>query len=707
MPKFKEDKSKTSSGIICSGGDIKANDLDEVSWRDLDKDYDNMEKDTPAIASSYNLLVYPAEAAQLKFDPGKSNSDKAKEAAEYMAWCFENLRSEKAETGGYNSLVKHKLRAPLKGVSFHEKIKRLGDEYKVLRNGKYKKITTNRVIEYSPFQNYTIEKFHYKDNKFIGIQHERQDDNGGVSIVDIVEGQNGIKNIWDVLSVYSWRSLYKDIRGQSIIRPARLYWTCLKKVIIGKTINIQAGRGLIGIKVKTNITPEIEKKIKRMGESLNALNGNNYYYYEDSNLDVIVNDLKGQGEVQAFIDFLYKQILMTLLTQFISIGMGQTGTYAAGETQKSPYEIALNALMEDLLREMQFETDYMMNIGYLSDLSIEDRPIARFSAVTQADMLKVSNIILNFRNAGINFSNEEMADIKAQLPFLAERKINVNTKTETPENEDEEILPETNQQQIQMKADKKDRALKPHILEFESAIFQADNATNHFIDMDIRAGEIVNGVLSKIISDVKGQVKAGRRVDVRYGAELKSKLLKLWEESYTRGEGDVNTELTKVKELKSLQLAISKSDKTKQNKTLSILVDALMQNITSQVNYDMGSIPNKPGIIDNYFNSLAEKFIGGVRDLVNETSSGYTEGRNDTLDMNTDNNSIFLYSGKLDKNMCNDCSGVDGLTFTKKEINDSGSLSLTGKSVNLDCRGLLRPKGHCRCQWIFYGGGNE
>lgn len=708
--KTTEKEQKTTTGLSCSGGELKLNDFDEALWEDLRKDFDNMLKDTPAITSSFNLLIYPLKSAKLRIDPG-SQSETAKEAASYIEWCF------KKQWKGFKYNLRHKVLALAFGMIIHEKVIKKGDEYKFLKNGKYKKVLTNRVIKYSPIQNDTINKFHYNEvGDFIGITHEKRvnDPSGSenVSNVELYVGQNGIKKIDDIFSIFTWDELFNDVRGNSMFRPARLYWTCLKKIVISKTINIQRGAGLVGMEYKGTNPSEADKaKMAKLGRSLNQLNGDNYYW-TDENVKVILNQVQGQTEVTLFIDFLYKQILLTLLTEFIAIGMGQVGAYNAGETQKSPYEMSINNLLETLKEHYQEEIKYMIDISYLSGLAEEDMPRFEFEAPAQADMLKVSQMILNFKNAGINFTQEEMEVIKRMLPFLPENNVNVN---------EQKTIDDTAQEtkdNVEMKAKIKTpkvRNLKPEILEFESAVFDKISVENHYLTIEEKAANIINASISGILNDLKTQFKKGAsraHIDNWHSRELENKLMELFESGYNKGNADVRLEIKKAKQIKQLkikniglELALNKKDLSKQAKTLSITINGMVNNIKKSVDYSMSKMStkrlNNQGGIDGFFDNLGNEFKRDRRDLIDDTMAGYTEGRNDTIQEFSTDETELLYSAILDRNLCDHCSQWDGLTFTTKEIESSRNFQF-GRSINLDCLGLLGDN-DCRCVWIISG----
>jgi hypothetical protein len=219
------------------------------------------------------------------------------------------------------------------------------------------------------------------------------------------------------------------------------------------------------------------------------------------------------------------------------------------------------------------------------------------------------------------------------------------------------------------------------------------------------------------VKDLKGQVKNGSQrahIDNWYSKELETKLLKLFEEGYNRGSLDVKKEVKKTQQTKQLklkpginfELKLCDDKAKKQAKILSITIQKLLNTLKSTVDYDLASMSDKQlitkGGIDGYFDALETTFDGAKRNILNDVTSGYTVGRNDTIDEIATDETELLYSGILDKNFCDKCSEWDGLTFSVKEIKDSTFLSLSGDSINLNCLGLLG-KNKCRCAWIVYG----
>jgi hypothetical protein len=704
-----EKQQQTNTGIICSGGEITLNEFDDMPWEQQQKDYTNMMKDTPSISSSLNLMFFPMEAAKFRIDLGPSKSEKAKEARDYINNCWDHIDK------GFTYNIRHKLLALPLGLSLQEKVIKNADEYKFLKDGKFKKKITNRIIKYSPIQNSTIFKTHYDNDRFIGITQTKNINNAeGLQTIEypkIYEGQNKIKNIKDVLSVYTYRELFNDVRGQSLLRPARLYAECLKKVVIGKAINIQRGAGLVGIKFTNGFVPSAGDKAAaaRLGRGLNNLNGDNFYYHTD-NMEVILNEIKGQNEAMAFIEFLFKQILLTLLTEFISIGMGQVGAYNAGETQKSPYELAINNTLEDMKRHYQEETNYMLEISYLSGLTEEDKPIFEFDAPNQLDMIKITQTLLNLKNMGVVFTPEEMNIIKSLLPFLPEVNIKTEQTTLSPEGQEDVKA------NIEMKSGKI-RKVKPEILEFEAATFEKNSAEEHYLTIEEKANDVILKKLKEILKESKNQVTSGLQrvhIDNWHRKDLEAKITKLFEEGYNRGSNDVKKEVKKVQAYKQLKikmdcLELARSIPKKQAGILSLTITKMFDAIKNTIEYDMTSMSEKQltgqGGLDGYFETLINQFNGVKRDMINDVTSGYTTGRNDKIEEISTDETELLCSEIMDVNLCGKCSQDDGLTFTVKEIKDSDYLSMSGSSIHLNCEGYdygKRPH-KCRGQWVVYG----
>lgn len=702
MPKYNEQpddeiikrEQQTNSGITASAGEIEHSDWDTKDWFELQQDYVNMMNGCPVISTTWKLIEYPLMQAKLNIDVGPSKSDRSKEAADYLRWCFDNLNRKESY------LRKHKLKAIWSGVSFHECIEKKGDKYNYLQDGKEFNKLTNRIIKLSYIGNDTINRIELDDvNNLLWIEHKRR------RIENAKEKEFGaaVETLIPIeakkLHWYTFNEDADDIRGQSILRPVRYYYIAAQKILESKVVATQRGAGIIGIETQGTLQGKAKTDMEKVGRTIASMS-NGYYMIDATKAKVVLNELKGQQDIMPLIQFINRMKFYNTMSQFLVAGIGESGSRAATEQHKAPYELALNYINTDLSRNYQDLADYFINISYLAPMVKEDYPIIRFSSVTQSDMKREAEVYKLFFEAGMPLTDVDWNMIREHLNLPAtETNIKTDKQTLVDENQGtgQDIKPEN---QMSMAHKEKARNIKPEILEFESNIFELQSATEHFLTTQDKVTNEIDGVIHKLFLDIVGQLKRNRKanIDMRYQGELIKKLIGLYEEGYNRGESDVKKEVGKLS--KNIELALDNSGKKEAKNNIDKLVNKFYTNIKTRIETNMSKVNDKyiekKGGLENYILELESGFAYDRRDLITEVEAGYTNGRGETLFDLKGKIETYLYSAVVDKSLCDNCAPFDGNIFTYDELQSQG-LQLT-HPVNPDCLGGSND----RCQIIAY-----
>lgn len=688
MPKFNKQtdtaiidkEQKTSSGITVSAGEIEHSDWDKKDWRELQQDYVNMLNGCPVISTTWKLIEYPLMQSAMKINVGKSKSDKSKEAVDYLYWCFDNIHK------GTPYLKRHKLKAILYGCAFHEVIKKRADKYEFVRNGVKTSKITNRIVKLSPIQNDTINKFFYKPSgDFEGIKHEKRTPAG----VEKNYKNENINILADKLHWMTFNEEYDDIRGQSILRPVRYYYEAGQKILQAKVLATQRGAGIVGIRTIGKLSAAEKTELEKIGRTIASMS-NGYFLIDKERAEIVLEELKAQQDIMPLLQFINRMKFYNTMSQFLTAGIGESGSRAATIEHKAPYELALNHTNKELEENFQNLSNYMLDLSYLQPLAEEDIPEVTFTAITQADMLREAQIYKQFYDAGLQLTDIDWNIIREHL----------NLPAKELEVVDKQTLP-GDQEAKQLSRKPKERIVKPEIIEFEHRIFELSSANEHYMTVGKKTDDVIKEMLKKLFADIAKQLKIDRKkdIDMRFGGELVKRLSRIYEEAYNRGEVDVKKEVNKLKGGKT-ELSLDPSDKKEIKSDINKYVNRMYTNVKTRIETDMNKLTDtaltKKGGIDGYVLDLEMGFDYDKRALIQEIEGGYVNGRGGTLFDLAEDIETYLYSAVMDKDVCEQCAPLDSLIFTLDELQAQG-LQLTAP-VNPDCLGGADD----RCQIMAY-----
>jgi hypothetical protein len=180
----------------------------------------------------------------------------------------------------------------------------------------------------------------------------------------------------------------------------------------------------------------------------------------------------------------------------------------------------------------------------------------------------------------------------------------------------------------------------------------------------------------------------------------------LYDKGYNRGERDIKTEVSKLPgapDRRELQIDPKTSQKKKG--IIEKLIKKLFFNTKTTIENKMNVVSDKfieiKGGLGNYLTEFEAGFKTEKNNIKKNIEAGYIDGRGETLKDLGKDIKTFLYSARLDKNLCNECAPFDGQVMTFEEIQGDG-LSLV-HPVNPFCLG----NDNCRCVMIPFKYGRE
>jgi hypothetical protein len=671
MPIFKNndvelEKRTTNPGLIITAGDITQSDFDDTSWEKLLKDYTDMRDGDCIAAATVKALKLPLMQAPFEVRPGNEN-EKAKEAAEYIEWQLNALFR------GFQYFKRHLLLSLDFGLAMFEKIYQRGVKY----NGK----TTNIIKYLSPIQLDTVYKFLYDDAMVLtGIEHEHRIPEGGNYFVEIDR---------DKLFWYTFDEEFENIKGRSLLRPARQMWTYKHALFTSAVRASQKGAGI----VRGRVSGQVDQKQKAQMEQLlrtTATAKNAYVMDYKDKFEVELLELKGQQNVMPLLDQANREMFFNTLSEFLMSGIGQgaNGSRSATSEHKTAYELLANSILIDMECAIQKLVDEMISISYLGNLNETDWPVFAFKAVNQIDSAKVA------QNAGLLYQNGIVNKIPEDENFFRE----IFGYPEKPEIKQEITIDEDNSSQM----------TKLETERNHDNYLDKSRANKQFLKGQEEADKIVNKIYMDIIKDFEGQLQAdfesrdNLRIRSKYKEDLLEKLDNLYLDLFEDGRKAARTELFKLG-LNQQKLAITPKEKKAVEKGILRFVNKFMLTIKTGVENALSKTNIKKiadmGGIKEFLGRFDDGFKGAKRDLRVEVQAGYTNGRSDVLKEFQSEIDLFMYDATLDKNLCENCAPFDGEIYTQTEWESRGFNEQT--PVNPDCLGLL---GHndCRCQKVPY-----
>ena len=614
--KIIEQKQQSTPGLYVTAGEIQHSDWDDIDWSTLQKDYVKMIDGCPIISTTLKMLKYPLLNAGFRFEC-ENKTDKSKEAEDYLYWCFDNLDK------GYEYFLKHQLKGLDNGLSMFEIVEKRGVKFSRNYQGINSSKITNSIIKISPIKNDTIIRFYYNDiGDFTGIEHERRRPDGANDLIDI--------DLED-LHYFTFDEEYGDVRGRAILRPVRLYFDAVNKIILAKTNAICKGAGIVGIYTKGTPSTSEKAALEKVARTISSAH-NGYFTIDEERARVQIEELKGQQNVDTFVEFLNRMKFYNTMSQFITAGIGQNGSRSATSEHKSTYEIALNTIAKDVERNTQKIADRMIDISYLSNsLSLEEKPKFKFNNITQGDFLKEAEVYKLLYESGLQLGAEDWNIIREKLN-LPTKQIEINPSEVLGKEKDAEMAVAKKTHEVELKI--KQRQVSLEIQNFENNIIELENANDVFSSTQKRTEEVIDKYYNLFFEDIYNQLSKNRKKDINIRhsimLELESELSKIYIDGFANGQDDIRKEFAKLNKNK-IELALPADEQRDVKSSIGKLVRKLFFNTKTIIENKMDSVSDefleKKGGLRNYLLEFEVGFKTDKRAIITDVQSGYGDGR--------------------------------------------------------------------------------
>lgn len=660
------EKRETTPGIHLSAGEIYQ-DYDEVTWKDLIRDYTHMRNGGAVESTTVSILKYPILRA------GYTINHKDEVIRNYIQWAFDMLIDSFGESDGFAEFLNHLFLALEYGCSFFEK---------VYKNGVYtpENKITNIINRLAPFKPETIWKFHYNaEMQFSGITHERRQGDSINSFIDIPASK---------LFFYSHNTEYGDPRGRSELRPVRNLYTIKKDILLATARAQQRGAGIPEIHFKkTGITEADKAKADLIGRTIGNMKGG--YISTDEDIEIKLHSLQIQGSPEALLEFINRDLFFNTLTEFMTSGIGQSGSRSATSEHKGSYELKCGVITLALEKRINLLIKEIIDISCYAP--VEEYPTFKFNALQQTDIVSAADSIIKFYDKAIlnkQKGDEEFIRGLFNMPEKIEQ-------IEVPA-----LSMRHNKLELSNKTFRKSLSVEEQN-EFILNNFDSDNVNNLYLEMQKESEDIINGIINKYALYIAKQKESGNKVEDKYNAELVNRLNKIYKTGYSEGVSAVNKEIDKISAKKLDSSSKTEDLKKGISQSLTRYAGRLLFNVKTVVEdkIDTDYIEGQ-GTVSEYV--VSQNFENGFktdkRTLIEKTTDGYLNGRADTLSENKDKIELYFYNSILDTRLCDNCAKLTGAVITEDEAVKLGLMPGRGR-VNPECLGGI---GSCRCILMPY-----
>ena len=669
------EKKETTSGLFVSAGEI-SEDYDKVEWKELLEDYTHMRNGGAVESTTISILKYPILKA------GYTIVHDNPKIVDYCNWCFENLVDSFGDKDGFSEFQTHLFLALDFGCSFFEK---------VYENGVFtpEKKITNIIKRLSPFKAETIFEFHYNTlMQFAGIRHERREANSMNTFIDIAA---------EKLFFYAHNTEYGDPRGRSELRPVRNLYKIKKDILLATARSQQRGAGIPEIKInKSGATAQDMEKAKTVGRTIGAMKSG--YVITDSDITITLHSLSSLSSPEAMLEFINREMFFNTLSEFMTSGIGQSGSRSATSEHKSSFELKCGVVTAAVEKKMNLLLREIMDISYLAP--VEKYPTFRFNALQQTDIVSASDSIIKFYDKSILTKQDGDEDFIRGL-FNMPEKIIVKSK--------EVIEPSNTENEEEVSTVKKTFSQKKFMrilsadeqLDFIQKTFDVEAVENLYLNMQKEAGEIIQEVTSKYVMYIAKQVESGKPVEIKYDVELANRLNKLFRSGYSVGASSVLSEIEKASGKKFDSNTSTEDVRKGISQSLTRYAGRLIYNIKTVVEDKLETewIRDKKSAVDYVIEESFENgFKTDKRTLIEKTTDGYLIGRGEILNENKEKIELYFYNSILDSRLCDNCAIMTGAVITLEEAQSLGLITGKGR-VNPNCLGSINS---CRCILMPY-----
>jgi hypothetical protein len=158
-------------------------------------------------------------------------------------------------------------------------------------------------------------------------------------------------------------------------------------------------------------------------------------------LELLGSPGQRQFDISGTIDRWDKRIAMSMLGQFIMLGMDKTGSFALSSTQNDLFMLALVGWIENLAETInRYAVEPLIRLNPEFD-SLDEMPTIEPIRPHPPDLEELSSYLFKLSRAGLVMPDEELADFLRRLAFLKERPGNKEIRIIDPNQKPKPLSP--------------------------------------------------------------------------------------------------------------------------------------------------------------------------------------------------------------------------------------------------------------------------
>lgn len=619
--------------------------------------YDKMRKSDGVVKASLLACELPIRAANWFIEPA-SDDDSDKEVADFVSDCLFNQMSITWD----DFLRQALLMLPFGFMVFEKVFKSVDIEGKEMVSWK----------KFAPRLPSTILKW----------EMETGDD----GITQMLPSGNNISIPIEKLLIFTQSKEGDNWLGISVLRNAYRSWFFKNHIEKINAIAFERqGLGIPYVKLPKGYSPKDREKAEKLLKNLRA-NERGYIIIPDG-WEIGFMDMKA-GTVKdpdTSIRRYNREILISVLAQFLDLGAGNTGSRALSADQSTTFHNNLTAMarqIKDIINK--YAIKQLVDLNY----TVVKYPTLEFSKIGVIEYEKMAKALQSLSQSGLISTDEKLEDYIRELLNLPEKL----EEEEKPEKEKPKEIPK----QKELKPEKKEASefISWRALTFAEQKINFKDIQKKMDEAEDKLMKALKEILSRSSNDLIRQMqivletpssseKRRRLINmsVKYQGEYRKEILNATKELFEYGKMIAAHEMKKEPPLSP---ASSLQDMSKSADNLVMIMgDGLLKagklalllglqqkkSMTETLNHITKAIKREARSI--IFNVPAISVNGAIN-----------QGRRASFDFYQKDIYALQRSEILDKVTCNYCMSIDGRVFRKRD-------SFTrNDGIHSNCRGI-------------------
>lgn len=534
------------------------------------------------------------------------------------------------------------------------------------------------------------------------IERWNTDKNGELeNIVQRVQKNNNYENIEipvEKLMIFVHRKEGDNYLGTSILRQAYKHWFFRDKYYkIDAVAQERLGIGIPLITLPDGYTDDDYDAAKTMGENFRG-HEKAYVIIKDG-WTVEMMDLKSSGvrDPMPMLDHHTREILKSVLAQFLDLGSKSVGSYSLSKDQSKIFLNSLDASAKVVEEGINDEIKKLVDYNY----TVEEYPKLTHADLGSVDVQELSEALQSLTLAGVIRADDELEDYMRKLMKLPEKGAPRETESEDETGDESGSNNKPNDDSKDEKKDKNEDTKQTHS-EYNRPLTKAEQKVrfDEIRDyMDTAEMGIVRR-MKDILAMEKGKMIASLDIIIKnndfvklneISLQLKTKYIKMFKEEIKK-----LFEYGKLKASYEIKQASPQTSK-EINQTITERAVFLSERYQKQVTDRIKEVTARAmmdkeitaeqtiRLAKGEFEKFNTKNIPATSALV--TSESINEGRKYTFKVYEEDLHAYQWSAILDTHTCNYCTSMDGKVIG---VRDKAFSEYRPGAVHF----------RCRCIWV-------